>query len=141
MAILAMSGNVGSGKNTYFLLKWLFSWFVVPKPAQIHMINYYMRKSGHVMAYGLMYFLWFRAFWGHAGYRPWRACLWSLGLSLCFSLMDEGRQSFYSSRGSSLWDVLLDTSAAGLAGLIIAVVWRSRPPAKSLPRMAEKKNP
>jgi VanZ family protein len=141
MAILVMLGNLGSGRNTFFLLQWLFSCFVVPNPAQLKMINFYMRKSGHAMAYGLMYFLWFRAFSGHAGYRPWRACLWPLGLSLCFSLMDEGRQSLYSSRGSSPWDVLLDRSAAGLAGLIIAVVWRPRPQAKSLPRMAAGENP
>jgi VanZ family protein len=141
LAILFMSGNVGSGRNTYFLLQWLLSWLVVPKPDQLNMINYYMRKSGHVLSYGLMYFLWFRAFRGQADYRPWRACLWSLGLCLCVSSMDEGRQSFYPSRGSSPWDVLLDMSAASLAALISAAVWRPRPPAVSLPRIAEGKNP
>ncbi|HZE20722.1 MAG TPA: VanZ family protein, partial [Desulfobaccales bacterium] len=95
-----MSGNLGSGKNSLNLLHWLLSWLVTLEPAQLKIINHYVRKSGHVMAYGLMYFLWFRAFRSHGGYRPWGACLWSLGLCLWVSSMDEGRQSFYSSRGS-----------------------------------------
>jgi VanZ family protein len=140
VAILVMSGNAGSGRNTYFLLQWLLSWFVVPTPDQLNMINHYMRKGGHVLSYGLLYFLWFRAFREHAAYGPWRACLWSLGLCLCISSMDEGRQWFYPSRGSSLWDVLLDMSAASLAALITAVAWRPRPQAVSLPRIAEGKN-
>jgi VanZ family protein len=141
VAILTMSGNWGSGKNTLNLLHWLLSWVATLEPAQLNIINHYVRKSGHILAYGLMFFLWWRAFRSHAGYRPWRACLWSLGMCLCFSSADEGRQSFYPTRGSSSWDVLLDMSGAALAALIIAVVWRSRSPAVSLPRIAEGKNP
>lgn len=140
VAILVMSGDWGSGKNTLSLLQWLLSWVVALKPAQLQMLNHYMRKSCHVLAYGLMYFLWFRAFRKHADYGPWRACLWSLGLCLCISSMDEGRQWFYPSRGSSLWDVLLDMSAAILAALIIAAVWRLRPQAVSIPRIAVGEN-
>jgi VanZ family protein len=136
VAILVMSGNLGSGENTYSLLQWLFSWFVVPKPAQLKMINYYVRKSGHFMAYSLMYFLWFRAFRGHADYRPWRACLWSLGLCLLVAAMDEGRQWFYPSRGFSLEDVILDMSGAGLASLVIFAFWTSREPAPGKPMVS-----
>jgi VanZ family protein len=124
-----------------YLLHWLLAWVVALNPAQLNVVNHYMRKSGHVLAYGLMYFLWFRAFRGHADYRPWRACLWSLGLCLLVSSMDEGRQSFYPARGSSPWDVLLDMTAAVLAALIIAAVWRPRPPAVALPRISEGENP
>lgn len=141
VAILVMSGNWGSGKNTLNLLHWLLSWVVTLGPAQLKIVNHYLRKSGHVLAYALMYFLWFRAFRGQADYRRWRACLWSLVLCLCVSSMDEWRQSFYSSRGSSPWDVLLDMSAAGLAALIIAAVRWPRPQAGSLSRIAEKENP
>ena len=73
-----------------------------------------------------MYFLWFRAFRGHAGYGPWRACLWSLGFCLFFASMDEGRQVFYPSRGASVYDVILDMSGAGLAALITGAVWTPR---------------
>ena len=123
MAVLCMSGDLGSGKNTLGILKWLLSWFVALEPAQLAMINFYVRKTGHFLAYGLMYFLWFRAFRGSADYGPWRACLWALGFSLLFASADEGRQWFYASRGASICDVLLDMSGAGLAALISGAVW------------------
>ena len=82
-----------------------------------------VRKTGHVLAYGVMYVLWFRAFRGHADYGPWRACLWSLGVCLFYASMDEGRQWFYPSRGASIYDVILDMSGAGLAALITGAVW------------------
>jgi len=75
------------------------------------------------MAYGFMGVLWFRAFRGHASYGSWSACFWSLGFCLLFSSMDEGRQWFYASRGSSIWDVILDMSGASLAALIAGAVW------------------
>ena len=102
LAVICMSGDLGSATNTRHLLQWLLSGFVVLKPAQINLINFCFRKTGHVLAYGLMYFLWFRAFRGYADYGPWRACLWALGFCLLFSSADEGRQWFYASRGASV---------------------------------------
>jgi VanZ family protein len=136
-----MSGDVGSATNTRHLLQWLLSWFVALKPAQLNMINFYLRKTGHVVSYGLMYFLWFRAFRGHADYGPGRACLWSLGFCLVFSSMDEGRQWFFPSRGASLRDVILDMFGAGLAALVTAAVWTPRSPTLPIPRIAEGQRP
>ena len=121
-----MSGDLGSDTNTRHLLQWLLSRFVALKPAQINLINFCFRKTGHVLAYGCMYFLWFRAFRGSADYGPWRACLWSLGFCLLFASADEGRQWFYPSRGASVHDVLLDMSGASLAALITGAVWTPR---------------
>lgn len=123
LAILCLSGDLGSGKNTLGLLKWLLSRLMDLEPAQLNLINLYVRKTGHAVAYGLMYFLWFRAFLGHAGYGPRRACLWSLGVCLFFASMDEWRQLFSSSRGASVYDVILDMSGTGLAALISGAVW------------------
>jgi VanZ family protein len=124
-----MSGDLGSGKNTLGLLKWLFSWFVDLEPAQLKMINFYVRKTGHVLAYGLMNLLWFRAFREQAHYGLWRACLWSLGFCLLFSSMDEGRQWFYASRGASISDVILDMSGASLTALLTLLFWTPHPKA------------
>ena len=118
-----MSGDLGSGKNTLGILKWLLSGFVDLEPAQIRIINFYVRKTGHVLAYGLMYLLWFRAFRAQAHYGPWHACLWSLGFCLFYASMDEGRQWFYDSRGASIGDVILDMSGVSLAALIAGAVW------------------
>jgi VanZ family protein len=123
LAIIWLSGDAGSGKNTLGLLKWLLSGFVALEPAQLTMINFYVRKSGHVLAYGFMYFLWFRAFRGHADCGPWRACLGSLGFCLLFSALDEGCQWFFPSREASLRDVILDMSGASLGALITGAVW------------------
>jgi VanZ family protein len=128
LAVLSMSGNMGSGANTRYVLQWLLSWFVALKPAQLNLINFYVRKTGHLLAYGFMYFLWFRALRQHADYGPRRAFFWALGFCLIFASMDEGHQGFYSVRGSSIHDVILDMSGASLAGLITLAVWRPRPP-------------
>jgi VanZ family protein len=126
LTILFMSGDWGSARNTRSLLQWLLSPFMDLKPAQISTINFYLRKTGHAVAYGLMYVLWFRAFRGHAGTGPGRAFLWSLGFCLIFSLMDEGHQWFYFTRGASLRDVILDLSGSSLAALITFAAWKPR---------------
>jgi VanZ family protein len=132
-----MSGDLGSGPNTLGLLNWLLSGFVPLEPAQLKTINFYARKTGHVMAYGLMYFLWFRAFREHAFYKTPLACLWSLGFCLIFSSMDEGRQWFHSSRGASISDVILDLSGAGLAALITGVIWTAGAKTAAISRIAQ----
>ena len=121
-----MSGDLGSGKNTLSIIKWFFSWFVALTPAQLNLANFYARKTGHVLAYGLMYLLWFRAFRVQAHYGPWRACLWSLGFCLLYASADEGHQWFCDSRSGCVNDVLLDMSGAGLAALVTAAVWTPR---------------
>jgi len=115
---------LGAGVNSLGLLEWLLSWFVALEPARIDLINFSARKTGHVLVYGLMYGLWFRAFRAQANYGPWRSCLWSLGLCLIYASMDEGRQWYYVSREARISDVFLDMSGAVLAALIAAAVWR-----------------
>jgi VanZ family protein len=123
LAVLAMAGDWGANKNTYGLLRFLLSWFWHPTKAQLDLINFFVRKTGHFLAYALMYLLWFRAFRAQTDFGPWRTSLWSLGFCLLFSSMDEGRQWFYESRGASVYDVLLDMSGASLAALIAPAVW------------------
>jgi VanZ family protein len=127
LAILGMSGDVASTRNTFGLLQGFVSWFVTLKPAQIAKMNFFLRKAGHVTAYGLMSFLWFRALRGHLNVSPGRAFLYALGLCLLVSTADEGHQSFTRFRGGNVDDVLLDCSAACLAGLITMAVWTPRP--------------
>lgn len=127
LAIIGMSGDVASARNTFGLLQWLLSWFVALTPGQLGKLNIVLRKTGHALAYGLMYFLWFRAFRGHLGTTPGRACLYSLGLCLLVSITDEGHQSFTQTRGGSGYDVLLDLSGSSLAALITFVVWTPQP--------------
>jgi VanZ family protein len=127
VAIIAMSGDVASSPKTFGLLKWVLAWFVALTPAQIERVNFFVRKAGHALSYGLMYFLWFRAFRGYLSASPGRALLYALGLCLLVSMTDEGHQSFTNTRGGSGYDVVLDLSGASLAALITFAVWTPRP--------------
>jgi len=89
--------------------------------------HFYIRKSGHVVGYGTLSILLFRA---------WRATLpspnrvnwafrWAniaiLGTALVASL-DEWHQTFIPSRTGSVRDVALDT-CAGIAGQVLVLLW------------------
>jgi VanZ family protein len=89
--------------------------------------HFYIRKSGHVVGYGTLSILLFRA---------WRATLpslnnvnwtfrWAniaiLGTALVASL-DEWHQTFIPSRTGSVRDVALDTFA-GIAAQILILLW------------------
>jgi VanZ family protein len=93
--------------------------------------HFFIRKSGHVVGYGMLSFLLFRA---------WRATLptmsdvkwtqrWAtiavLGTALVASL-DEWHQSFIPSRTGAVRDVVLDTCAGIGAQLIIFLWWMRR---------------
>jgi VanZ family protein len=121
--MLALSGDLGSASNTGRLLHWLLPTL---SPAQFELVHFYVRKGvGHIGDYGFLYFLWFRAFQAHLGYRGGRAFLWSLGLCLAMALLDEGHQSLLTSRSGSLRDVGLDLAGSCGAALIL---WFSGPP-------------
>jgi VanZ family protein len=135
--ILVLSGDWGSSTNTLGLMEWLLSWFPPLSPAQIQDINSYLRKVGHVLAYGTLYFLWFRAFRGHLIYSANRAFLLALGLCLLLSLLDEGHQSLLQNRSGHFQDVGLDLSAALLGAGITAAFW-PRKAASALPAKRNK---
>lgn len=124
-AILTLSGDLGSYRNTLGLLEGLLSWLPLTAAA-IEALNSYLRKAGHAVAYGSLYFLWFRAFRGQRGFGPGRAFLWSLALCLLLAVMDEGHQSFLASRTGSFRDVALDLGGAGLGALLSLAFWHPR---------------
>jgi VanZ family protein len=129
--VIALSGELGSSQNSLGILKWLLSWLPLT-PAQLYLVHFYVRKIiGHGGGYGVLYFLWFRAFQADLGYRPGRAFLYSLGLCFGLSLLDEGHQTMFTSRSGSLWDVALDLAGATVTALLARVFWTPRigPPA------------
>ena len=118
-----MSGDIASFKNTRYWLYYLVSWFTTVDLGELTQVNAIMRKIGHGLSYGILYFLWFRAFRSHMGLSQGRACLSSLGLCLSVAMTDEGHQSFTASRGGCIADVLLDLSGSGLAALLTFAFW------------------
>ena len=90
--------------------------------------HFYLRKTGHVIGYGMLSLLLLRGW--RATLDPDRAWLgrvtllaW-LGTVLVASL-DEWHQSFIPSRTGAVRDVVLD-SVAGLAFLTVAYIWSRR---------------
>ena len=80
-------------------------------------INTVIRKGGHLTAYALMAALSFRAVReGRSGFIL-RWALIALAITVCVASTDEFLQSFTPTRGSSVWDVVLDTFGGTLAML------------------------
>ena len=93
--------------------------------------HFYIRKSGHVVGYGILSILLFRAWrvtlpsMSNVKWTPRWATIAILGTALVASL-DEWHQTFIPSRTGSIRDVILDTCAGIGAQLLILQWWKSR---------------
>ena len=120
-----------SSHNTSRFLYPLLHYLFGITQAHFEPLNYALRKTGHVVGYGLLSFFLFRA---------WRETLampshpkwtfrWTnlavLGTALVASL-DEWHQSFLPSRTGRWQDVVLDTSAGVLTQVLLFLIWRNR---------------
>ncbi len=86
-------------------------------PATLGLINAVLRKAGHLTAYGIMALVSFRAVReGRSGFTL-RWALIAIAITVCVASTDEFLQSFTPTRGSSVWDVLLDTCGGTIAML------------------------
>jgi VanZ family protein len=112
-----------TGRILYPLLHFLFGMNL----QRFQIWHFYIRKTGHVIGYGTLSILLFRA---------WRATLpaltngkwklrWAsiaiLGTALVASL-DEWHQTYIPSRTGSVRDVVLDT-CAGIAAQVLVFLW------------------
>jgi len=123
------SSDAFSSQNTgnmlYALLTRLFG--------QINLYNFlvfhfYLRKTGHVVGYGMLALLLLRGWRMTIGpVRTWliKMLLLSWIGTAFVASMDEWHQSFIPSRTGTVRDVILD-SIAGLAFLLAAYLWLRR---------------
>lgn len=116
-----------SAHNTSRILYPLLHYLFGLNHARFEHWHVYIRKGGHIFGYGLLSFLFFRA-WretlpvlGHAKWTLRWASIAVLGTALVASL-DEWHQSFIPSRTGTPWDVLLDTCAA-IGAQILIFLW------------------
>lgn len=126
-----------SAQNTSSLLyHWLTRVFGPINVYDFLYWHHYLRKAGHVVGYAMLALLLLRAFrMTLSGRGPWLArpaMLSWLGTAFV-AAMDEWHQSFIPSRGASVWDVLLDSSAGLIALVVLLLLFRQphpdRPPA------------
>jgi VanZ family protein len=114
-----------TGSMLYSLWKHLFGnvdlhFFIV--------FHHYLRKTGHVVGYGMLSLLLLRGWRATLGRVPallLRATLLAWLGTLSVAALDEWHQSFIPSRTGTVWDILLD-SVAGVAFLVIAYWWLRR---------------
>jgi VanZ family protein len=126
VVIFTFSTNVFSSDNTSRIILPILHWlFPRTNPDGLEALHAMIRKSGHIFEYFVLGVLLFRAV--RAPARGWnlRWAASALFLAALFAASDEFHQAFVPSRGSSVWDVLLDTCAAAVAQLLLWL-WERR---------------
>ena len=117
-----MFSSHNTGSLLYYLLTRLFGEINFYSFLVFH---HYLRKTGHVVGYGMLALLllrgW-RATLGAANEVLLRTALLAWIGTAFVAAMDEWHQSFIPSRTGAVRDVILD-SVAGLTFLIVAYFW------------------
>ena len=116
---MVLSGDLGSGPNTFSPFRWVLSWIVTLDPDSLNLAHFYFRKVLHVVCYGVLSVLWLRALIASYPERLWINRMLALVLCLIVALMDEGHQYLADTRTASWWDIGLDMSG-GILFLLLS---------------------
>jgi VanZ family protein len=122
--------RVRTGRTPAIFLAWLlvavwagviFALSATPhlRVAEAADLDFILRKSGHMAAFGILAVLIWRAL-ALSAIR--RAMVWSLLLTVAYAATDEFHQSFTAGRNASPVDVSID-SAGALIALLALAVW------------------
>src|SRR5215510_5261154 len=118
--IFWFSTDLFSGDNTGSLL-WKVVSFIYPGATRelFDSIHFYVRKAGHLTEYAVLALLLIRAFrsGAQARWRP-RWALSSVLFAFLYASLDEYHQTFTRRRTGSVYDILIDTSGA-LTALVL----------------------
>ena len=123
--IFILSTTRFGGEHTLPLAQWLHSLW----PLRVMELNRYhllLRKGSHLVAYGILYLLWFRPLRVRLGLSLARAALWGLGLCLLVGAGEEVAQQMTQGRVGQVSDVILDLAGASLAALLVWGLTRAR---------------
>jgi VanZ family protein len=129
--IVIESTKVGAASNTSRILYPVLHFLTGVDPVRFEVWHHYIRKTGHFVGYFTLSLLLFRAWRAtlpHVGTPRWTA-QWarvSLFMTVLIASLDEWHQSFLPSRTGRWQDVVLDSSAALVAQIIIWTSLRSR---------------
>jgi VanZ family protein len=119
--IFLFSTDVFSGANTGSLL-WKVVSFIYPGATRelFDSIHFSVRKAGHLTEYAVLALLLFRAFrsGAQARWRRWWA-ISSLLVAFLYASLDEYHQTFTRRRTGSVYDILIDTSGAAAALVLL----------------------
>ena len=92
------------------------------EPGLFSALHYWLRKAGHLTAYGILSALWFRALRSDQR-TPWllRWATGAVALAVLVAAADEWHQSSIPSRTGAIQDVFLDAGGAVLAQAILRI--------------------
>ena len=122
LLVLAASTDAFSSLHTGHWLSTIL-WRLLgrrPHEQSVDALNFWWRKATHVIAYGILGALWFRALRGGAPIRWLPRWAWTaIAIAASVATVDEIHQIFVPSRTASVFDVLLDTGGAAVAQTLI----------------------
>jgi VanZ family protein len=129
--IFAGSTDLASPKHTSRIIEPFLRW-IAPGISEemIQGVQYLIRKSAHATEYAVLSLLLWRA--RRRTQQPpatdwkWQDALFAVTISGLYAASDEYHQSFVSTRQAAVLDVLIDTSGAIAAMLLIWFVGRVR---------------
>lgn len=124
------STNALSAAKTSRILYPLLHFLLGLDPIRFLTWHFFLRKTGHVIGYAVLSLLFYRA---------WKATIlvpgvprWSIvwariafTMTALVASLDEWHQTFLPSRTGTIWDVVLDSSAA-LVAQILLYLWLRR---------------
>ena len=111
------------GEHTLPLAQWVHSLWPLRlvELVQFHLL---LRKGFHLVAYSIMYLLWFRPLRVRLGLSLARATLWGLGLCLLVGAGEEAAETLAPGRVGQVSDVILDLAGASIAAVLVWVLTR-----------------
>jgi VanZ family protein len=128
VVITLESTNLGSSEHTGRLLYPIFHFLFGMNAARFALWHAVLRKTGHFVGYFILSVLLFRSWRATFPRISTRWCLqWSTVALLSTALvasLDEWHQTFLPSRTGRLHDVILDTSAALVAQIVLFAMLR-----------------
>jgi hypothetical protein len=114
-----------SSENTGPIVRWVLSWFFPQGDVKVLGGGEgLIRKTAHFLEYALLAFLIWWALRGDSKAWKWRWVFMAWTLTTLWAAVDELQQGYISTkRTGSPWDVLIDSSGALMAMVLVAVVW------------------
>ena len=112
-----------TGNTSFWVGKILFLLFPGFSAEQAKVINFILRRDGHITEYFILSLLLFRAFRsGSTASWNWRWFWGTLIVVVLWAGVDEFHQSFVPSREASIVDAAIDT-AGGILALFVIALW------------------
>jgi VanZ family protein len=136
LGVIALESMVGSSANTGSILErvahWLFGNF---SQSRFDLVHHIIRKTGHFLGYGILGYLWLRAFTRSLDHTSRLKCaLLAIICTFVVASLDEWHQSFSPGRTATFRDVLLDTSGALVLISLAMLTFARRPQQRAASR-------